>query len=87
MKSQQSAAGRARPVLGVTGYSPGDEPRRRPRRGVAIRKGRLELTISTTPNEVTSMAVNMAQNGWSLGECLGLLGFLPTSPSNGVNPD
>ena len=61
--------------FGVTGYSPGDPPGRRARRHVAVRRGRLELTICTTPNETLSMAVNMAQNGWSLGECLELLGF------------
>jgi hypothetical protein len=33
------------------------------------------------------MAVNMDQNGWSLGECLELLGFLPASHSPTVNGD
>ena len=77
MESQWSSAGEDSSGFGVTGYSPGDLPRHRPRRRIAVRGGRLELAISTTPNEVLSMEVNMAQNGWSLGECLELLGFLP----------
>ena len=87
MESQWSSAAEGSSGLGVTGYSPGDLPWRRPRRGMAVRGGRLELTISTTPNETLSMAVNMDQNGWSLGECLELLGFLPASHSPTVNGD
>ena len=87
MESQRSSAGEDNSGFGVTGYSPGDLPGRRPRRGLAVRRGRLELTMSTTPNEVLSMAVNMDQNGWSLGECLELLGFLPASHSPTVNGD
>jgi hypothetical protein len=81
MESQWSSAAEGSSGLGVTGYSPGDLPWRRPRRGMAVRGGRLELTISTTPNETLSMAVNMAQNGWGLGECLEYLGFLPPGHS------
>jgi len=87
MESQRSSAGEDSLGFGVTGYSPGDLPRRRPRRGLAVRRGRLDLTFSTTPNEILSMEVNMDQNGWSLGECLELLGFLPASHSPTVNGD
>jgi hypothetical protein len=87
MESQRSSAAEDRSGFGVTGYSPGDLPMRRPRRRMAVRGGRLELTISTTPNEMLSMAVNMAQNGWSLGECLEVLGFLPASHSPMVDRD
>jgi hypothetical protein len=87
MESQRSSAGEDSLGLGVTGYSPGDLPWRRPRRGLAVRGGRLELTISTTPNEILSMAVNMAQNGWSLEECLEVLGFLPAGQSPRVERD
>jgi hypothetical protein len=51
------------------------------------RGGSLEVTISTTPNEMMSVAVNMEQNGWSLGECLELVGFLPPSHSPRVDGD
>jgi hypothetical protein len=54
---------------------------------MADRMGRLELTVSTTQNEILSMAVNMAQNGWTLGECLELLGLLPASHSPMVDRD
>jgi hypothetical protein len=87
MESQRNSAAEDSSGFGVTGYSPGDLPWRRPRRRLAARGGRLELTISTTPNEILSMEVNMAQNGWSLGECLELLGFLPASHSPTVNGD
>ncbi len=83
MESQRGPVSEDSSGLGVTGYSPGDLPWRRPRRGTAVRGGHLELTISTTPNETLSMAVNMAQNGWSLRECLEFLGFLPPSHSPG----
>jgi hypothetical protein len=87
MESQSSSAAKDNSGFGVTGYSPGDLPWRRPRRGLAVRRGRLELTISTTPNEILSMAVNMAQNGWSLEECLEVLGFLPAGHSPRVERD
>ena len=81
MESPRDPASEAGSGFGVTGYSPGDSPGRRARRHVAIRGGRLELTISTTANQTLSMAVNMAQNGWGLGECQELLGFLEPSHS------
>jgi hypothetical protein len=87
MEPQRKSAAEDSSGFGVTGYSPGDLPWRRPRRGLAVRGGRLDLTMSTTPNEILSMAVNMDQNGWSLGECLELLGFLPASHSPTVNGD
>jgi hypothetical protein len=87
MESQSSSAAKDSSGFGVTGYSPGDLPWRRPRRRLAARGGRLDLTMSTTPNEILSMEVNMAQNGWSFGECLELLGFLPPSRSPRVNGD
>lgn len=79
MESEWSSPTKSSSGSGVTGYSPGDLPSRRPRRAMISPGGRLEVTISTTPNEMMSVAVNMEQNGWSLGECLELLGFL--SPS------
>ncbi len=61
--------------LAVTGYSPGSSRGRRARRRLAVRGGGLELTVTTTPAEMLSVAVNMAQNGWSFEECLELLGL------------
>jgi hypothetical protein len=86
-EGQRMSAAKDSSGFGVTGYSPGDLPWRRPRRRMAVRGGRLELAIITTPNEVLSMEVNMAQNGWSLGECLELLGFLPPSHPPRVDRD
>jgi hypothetical protein len=87
MESQRSSAAENSAGFGVTGYSPGDLPWRRPIRRLAVRGGGLELTISTTPNEILSMEVNMAQNGWSLEECLEVLGFLPAGQSPRVERD
>jgi hypothetical protein len=87
MESEWSSPAENSLGIGVTGYSPGDLPSRRPRRGMTSRGGSLEVTISTTPNEMMSVAVNMEQNGWSLGECLELVGFLPPSHSPRADRD
>jgi hypothetical protein len=53
---------------------------------MAVRGGGLELTVTTTPAEMLSVAVNMAQNGWSFEECLELLGFARPGGFAGAEP-
>lgn len=59
----------------ATGYEPGRSGRRGRKRGLIVRRGRLEAVLTITPDELASMVVNVAQNGWSFEECLELLGF------------
>ena len=59
----------------TTGYEPGRSGRRGRKRGLIVRGGCLEAVLTITPDDLASMVINVAQNGWSFEECLELLGF------------
>jgi hypothetical protein len=59
----------------ATRYGPGRSGKRGRARGMSVRGGRLEAVLTITPDELLSVVVNVAQNGWSLEEGLQSLGF------------